>query len=238
MKHSPSLVIFLATTVVAQFGPPAPPPNAGCALIIPGPGRSSAFDHANGVFGDPNYPGYTENTCITYEAVNAAFASARDRVGLPATKEHFVTEDVSNLGTVVQEATRYVAKQYGLSKDAIANGLPLIDTTKTAIEGYCPDFLMTPKCEVERYRSVSGVCNNIEHPHWGAAMNAHHRFMAPDYADGISAPRYSRYILISYEGQWRLPNIVVPLRNRNCPITDPIVEMGVAPRTSSANGRI
>ena len=191
MKHSTSLVIFLATTVVAQFGPPAPPPNAGCALIIPGPGRSSAFDHANGVFGDPNYPGYTENTCITYEAVNAAFASARDRVGLPATKEHFVTEDVSNLGTVIQEATRYVAKQYGLSKDAIANGLPLIDTTKTAIEGYCPDFLMTPKCEVERYRSVSGVCNNIEHPHWGAAMNAHHRFMAPDYADGISAPRAS-----------------------------------------------
>lgn len=191
MKHSPSLAILLATTVVAQFGPPAPPPNAGCALIIPGPGRSSAFDNANGVFGGPNYPGYSENTCITYEAVNAAFASARDRVGLPATKEHFVTEDVSNLGTVIQEATRYVAKQYGLSKDAIANGLPLIDTTKTAIEGYCPDFLQTPKCEVERYRSVSGVCNNIEHPHWGAAMNAHHRFMAPDYADGISAPRAS-----------------------------------------------
>ena len=86
--------------------------------------------------------------------------------------------------------TRYIAKQYGLSKDAIANGLPLIDTTKTLIEGYCPAFLMTPKCEVERYRSITGVCNNIEHPHWGAAMNAHHRLLAPDYADGISAPRF------------------------------------------------
>lgn len=190
-------VALLATVVVAQFGPPPPssagggyPPNAGCALIIPGQGRNSAFDHASGVFG--GYPGaeYSDNTCITYEAVNAAFASARDRVGLPPASQKFVSEDVGNLGTVVQEATRYIAKQYGLSKDAIANGLPLIDTTKTIIEGYCPEFLMTPKCEVERYRSVSGICNNIEHPHWGAAMNAHHRFMAPDYADGVSAPRY------------------------------------------------
>lgn len=192
------LVILLATAVVAQFGPPPPGPsypsrdNAGCALIIPGPGRSSAFDHASGVFGGyPGQQGYSDNTCITYEAVNAAFTSARDKVGLPPSRTKFVTEDVSNLGTVIQEATRLVAKQYGLSKDAIANGLPLVDTTRTVIDGYCPAFLSTPKCEVERYRSVSGVCNNIDHPHWGAAMNAHHRFLAPDYADGISAPRYT-----------------------------------------------
>ena len=186
-QHSiPSLVILLATSVVSQFGPPA---QTGCALIIPGPGRSSAFDHASGVFG--HSPGFSENTCITYEAVNAAFASARDRVGLPTANSKFPSEEISNLATVIQEATRFVAKQYGLSKDAIANGLPLIDTTRTVIEGFCPAFLMTPKCEVERYRSVDGVCNNIEHPHWGAARHAHHRFMAPDYADGISAPRYS-----------------------------------------------
>ena len=184
MKHYPSLVILLASTAVAQFGPP---PNAGCALIIPGPARSSAFDNASGVFG--LNPGFSQSTCITYEAVNAAFAQAREQVGLPARTTKFPTEEIGNLGTVVQEATRFVAKQYGLSKDAIANGLPLIDTTKTVIEGFCPAFLMTPQCEVERYRSVTGACNNVEHPHWGAAMNAHHRFMAPDYADGISAPR-------------------------------------------------
>lgn len=186
-------LLVLATAAMAQFGhpPPAPAPSSsGCALIIPGPGRSSSFDHASGAFGYPSpSSGYSENTCITYEAVNAAFSSARDRVGLPPARSKFPTEEISNLGTVIQEATRYIAKQYGLSKDAIANGLPLIDTTKTIVESYCPAFLMTPKCEVERYRSVTGVCNNIEHPHWGAAMNAHHRFMAPDYADGISAPR-------------------------------------------------
>ena len=64
-------VAFLATVVVAQFGHnPAPSsssyPNAGCALIIPGPGRSAALDHASAAFGGPGYPsGYSENTCIT-----------------------------------------------------------------------------------------------------------------------------------------------------------------------------
>jgi len=179
-----------------QHPPPPPPPggsgdNSGCALIIPGPGKSSLYDHTNQLFGGrgPNYQG--ENTCITFEAVNSAFLSARDRVGLPPVKGKFSSHDVGNLGTVIYEASRYLAKQYALSKDAIANGLPLIDTTKSVVESYCPPFLMTPKCEVQRYRSVEGICNNLEHPHWGAAMNGHHRFLPPDYADGINAPRAS-----------------------------------------------
>ena len=191
-------VVLLATAVAAQFGPPPPSagnyppaPNSGCALIIPGPPRSSAFDHASSVFGGPGFQQpYNENTCITYEAVNAAFVSARDRVGLPRTSGKFAEiENVGNLGTVIHEASRYLAKQYGLSKDAIANGLPLIDTTKTAIGGYCPEFMLPVKCDVERYRSVRGTCNNLENPHWGAGREAHARFLPPDYADGISAPR-------------------------------------------------
>ena len=90
----PSLVILWATTVVdAQFGPP---PQAGCALIIPGPARSSAFDQASSVFGGPS--GFSQSTCITYEAVNAAFAQAREQVGLPAARTNFPTEEIGNLG--------------------------------------------------------------------------------------------------------------------------------------------
>ena len=100
-------------------------------------------------------------------------------------------QDVGNLGTVIHETARFLAKQYGLSKDAVANGLPLIDTTRTVVEKYCPPFLMTPKCEVERYRSIDGFCNNLNMPHWGAAKHGHHRFLPPDFADGISAPRAS-----------------------------------------------
>ena len=166
-------VITLASVALA-FGPPGPPAQypQGCALIIPA------------------YPSGSD-TCVTYEAVNAAFIQARDRVGLPPVTGKFDTDAVGRLGVVVHEASRILAAQYGLSKDAIANGLPLVDTTKSVIEGYCPPFLMTPECEVARYRSVTATCNNIEHPHWGAAMNGHHRFLAPDYADGISAPRAS-----------------------------------------------
>lgn len=177
------------TVVSAQFG--GPPSASGCALIIPGPPKSSLFDHANNVFGGRPAPFDAQNTCVTYEAVNAAFQSAKQQVGLPPVRGKFTGLDVGHLGTVIHETARYLAKQYALSKDAIANGLPLIDTSKSVIEPYCPPFLMTPKCEVQRYRSVEGICNNLEMPHWGAAMNGHHRWMAPDYADGISAPRAS-----------------------------------------------
>ena len=137
-------------------------------------------------------------TCITFEAVNAAFLSARDRVGLkPVNDGKFKADEVGALGTVIHEASRFLAKQYGLTKDAVANGLPLIDTTRTAIEPYCPPFLMTPECEVARYRSITGACNNLENPHWGAAMNGHERFINPDYADGISAPRANSQVVCS-----------------------------------------
>ena len=88
---------------------------------------------------------------------------------------------------------RFLAKQYGLTKDTIANGLPLIDTTATLIAKYCPSFLMTPRCEIQRwtngtkpnpgiidiadlrYRTTEGTCNNLENPNWGMAKNGHHR---------------------------------------------------------------
>ena len=56
---------------------------------------------------------------------------------------------------------RFLAKQYGLTKDTIANGLPLIDTTATLVAQYCPSFLMTPQCKIERcganLRSLSEI---------------------------------------------------------------------------------
>lgn len=52
---------------------------------------------------------------------------------------------------------------------------------------------MTPLCKVSRYRPTNAICNNVENPHWGAAMNGHHRFLSPDFSDGISAPKVSYY---------------------------------------------
>ncbi len=77
------------------------------------------------------------------------FPARRDSVGLPPLGREPDNEDLSNLGTVIQETTRYLAQQYGLSRDAVASGLALIDTSKTTIAEYCPDdFLRTPQCKV------------------------------------------------------------------------------------------
>ena len=71
---------------------------------------------------------------------------------------------------------------------------------------------MCRRCEARRYRDVEGLCNNLDNPHWGAAMVAHSRslsihclqlciyklsvmilsrFLPQAFADGISAPRIS-----------------------------------------------
>ena len=190
MNAFAALLVYFLAGQSAAFGPPRPG-GSGCALIVSGPPRSSAFDSASRAFGGPTPPYNPDSSCITYDAVNAAFERAKASEGLRPARGKFTSADVGNLGTVIHEASRYLAKQYGLSKYAVANGLPLIDTTKTIIESYCPPFLMTPKCEVERYRTIEGLCNNLNMPHWGAAMHGHHRFLPPDFADGISAPRAS-----------------------------------------------
>ena len=74
--------------------------------------------------------------------------------------------------------------RYSLPKDVVVNGLPLIDTTKTAIAKVCPAYLLSPKCEVKRYREYNGLCNNLEHPHWGASRTAFKRRLPPHYSDG------------------------------------------------------
>ena len=34
------------------------------------------------------------------------------------------------------------------------------------------------RCEARRYRDVEGLCNNLDNPHWGAAMVAHSRSLS------------------------------------------------------------
>lgn len=153
-------------------------PAAGCALLIPGSGK-------------PNQAGGRQSICITYQDVNDAFLDAKDRFGLSPVQGKFHNKEIAELATVIYETSRTLANQFGLSKDAIANGLPLIDTTKTVIRDFCPPYLMTPKCSIDRYRSVTGICNNLEHPDWGSAFVTHQRFLSPDYADGIETPRLS-----------------------------------------------
>ena len=65
------------------------------------------------------------------------------------------------------------------------HGLPLIATSKTSIAGFCPSHLTgREQCEVTRYRTIDGTCNNLQHPSWGSARTAFRRLLAPHYLDG------------------------------------------------------
>ena len=75
-------------------------------------------------------------------------------------------------------------RRYSLKPDVIINGLPLIDTSKTIIEQYCPYWLKKPKCEIKRYREYNGLCANPENPHWGATRSTFKKLIAPAYPDG------------------------------------------------------
>jgi len=159
-----------------------------CALLVPGLGKSSLVDRFNNI----NVRHEADETCITYESVNAAFETAKNKMRLPSTKKSTLTDsDVDHLANVIVETTRILAKQYGLPGDVIYHGLPLIDTTKTVIDKYCPAFLKDRECSAERYRTFNGLCNNLDNPYWGASLTAFRRLIQPDYSDAISIPRLS-----------------------------------------------
>jgi len=123
-----------------------------------------------------NLPGITgQETCITFDAVNKAFNTALEQNG-PLTQQATdkpAEEKAGELGQVILEASRILAQQYSLSKESISQGLPKIDSLRTVLNQYCPNELRAPSCEVLRYRSLSGVCNNLEHPLWGKVDTAH-----------------------------------------------------------------
>ncbi|CAG0890251.1 unnamed protein product [Darwinula stevensoni] len=158
-----------------------------CALIVSGPTSlvdlaDNALNSVDGHDGD--------RACITFGSVNRAFTKARQRFGLPAAhRRELDSNEVGAIGKVLLETTRIIAHRYGLAPDAIVNGLPLIDTTKTVVGQYCPYWLKKPECESKRYREYNGLCTNLENPHWGATRTTFKKLIAPAYPDGVDAVR-------------------------------------------------
>ncbi|KAK2721110.1 hypothetical protein QYM36_003402 [Artemia franciscana] len=140
----------------------------------------NSFEGSNGV-------------CITYADVNSAFYKARERLGYESPRKNsFETQEINQLAQVIEETTRILAHEYSLTNDAIYYALPMIDTSKTIIDKYCPDFLKSSNCEVKRYREYNSGCNNLEMSHWGSALAPFRRLIPPQYADGISKPRVAK----------------------------------------------
>ncbi|KAG8272476.1 hypothetical protein J6590_040631 [Homalodisca vitripennis] len=76
------------------------------------------------------------------------------------------------------------ARRFGLNGIEVEAALPRIDTSRTEIGSYCPQFLRRPrKCRPQRYRRHDGLCNNLDHPTWGAARTPFRRLVPPEYQD-------------------------------------------------------
>lgn len=67
-----------------------------------------------------------------------------------------------------------------------------ISLKRTPLEAFCPPR-ETPRCSpaTKRYRTHDGTCNNDRRPRWGSAQMPYHRFLPPDYDDGVEALRLS-----------------------------------------------
>ncbi|XP_022239815.1 chorion peroxidase-like [Limulus polyphemus] len=178
--------------------------SSKCALIlrrtsIQRYGRTPA--HPYGGFFDFLKPraflpsGPLENVCIRYSDVNRALAEAKHQIGYrhPPTINSLEPHPahIDKTGELVLATTKLLARQFQLSRDEIINGLPMIDTSRTDIWEVCPAHLKPLPCTMERYRTYTGVCNNMQHTSWGSTHSSFVRHLPPAYSDGISAPRVS-----------------------------------------------
>ncbi|XP_076326347.1 peroxidase-like isoform X1 [Tachypleus tridentatus] len=188
--------VLKQTPLIQNFAP-------NCAFIVGSPRVGSNFVDSGGLQYIANFvpnlklraPSAAGELCITYDDINNAIHEARRHVGHPHREIHQLSSDlpkpkhIASAALVLEEATRLLAQRYALSYDAIVNGLPQIDTSKTAVKEICPTFLKPVKCELSRYRTLTGMCNNLENPSWGSARSAMLRYLPPAYSDGISVPR-------------------------------------------------
>ncbi|CAG7818255.1 unnamed protein product [Allacma fusca] len=131
--------------------------------------------------------------CIPVDFINEAFATARHKVGLihpfsgPHIKHHH--EEIDKIGNALVETSRIIAAAYHLDWQQIYSDLPNLDIALTDIWEFCPVHFKHKVCKASRYRSLSGHCNNLKHPDWGATLVPFANILRPTRSDGISGPR-------------------------------------------------
>ncbi|XP_050308302.1 peroxidase [Anthonomus grandis grandis] len=165
--------------------------DSECALLLNGPSRSSQFDYTFNLLRGSTFDYTGPHTCITYDAINAAYLDARKRIAVAQPHGDWKPEDVATVGELLLDISINLAKTYGLSYENIERNLPLIDTSKTLIREVCPPYLSNVECRAGKYRRYDGLCTNLDHPTWGATNTPFTRLMGPLFADGMSEPRIS-----------------------------------------------
>ncbi|XP_065573256.1 uncharacterized protein LOC136035403 [Artemia franciscana] len=170
-----------------------------CALHLDNDGKSSLVDYSDLTLLGEGVNFHGPGTCITYGAVNKALKIAIEYTPLRRPDNEWSQDELATVGELFLEVSRILAKYYGLNPYQIIENLPLLDTSHTDLIHFCPDYLSPINCYPGRYRRHDGLCNNLEHPTWGARFTSFNRMLPPVYGDGISEPR------LGYDG-YPLPN--------------------------------
>ena len=108
-----------------------------------------------------------------------------------SSKIKVIAKNMSRVALIAEEATKYLAKRYGLNKNEITFGLPLADVRGTKLSTLCQIKVDFP-CQPGKYRAYNGYCNNVQNPNWGVSNRRYLRYLPPEYADGISVPRQKK----------------------------------------------
>ncbi|XP_034945626.1 peroxidase [Chelonus insularis] len=185
-----TVFLFLPLSVSGSFG--GEYNKNDCALILEGTKKTDAYDYTYNLLRG-NLPFVSDtNDCITYDAINEAYHEAIQKINVAQPyNDKWRAEDLATVGELLLDISTTLANRYGLTKDMIEKGLPLIDTSKTLIHNVCPGFLKAVECKPGKYRRFDGLCTNTDHPNWGSSLAPFARIMPPAFADGISEPRMS-----------------------------------------------
>ncbi|KAG5839962.1 hypothetical protein ANANG_G00210950 [Anguilla anguilla] len=108
----------------------------------------------------------------------------------PRTKAHIWAAEVLD-NTV--ELIREMVYTNTMTQPNITELLSVEDVETLLQASGCSAELRPPVCATDclsqRYRTITGECNNRQHPLWGAANTPYTRWLPPEYEDGRAAPR-------------------------------------------------
>ena len=83
-----------------------------------------------------------------------------------SSKIKVIAKNMTKVALVAEEASKYLAKAYNLTKDEVTFGLPLSDVRGTRLSTLCQIKVDFP-CQPGKYRAYNGYCNNVQNPNWG-----------------------------------------------------------------------
>ncbi|XP_059832356.1 eosinophil peroxidase-like [Hypanus sabinus] len=144
------------------------------------------------------------------ELVNAAYKTSRGRGKTAVHKDSILANDLLSFFKLPVAETRNAVRAAELMETTIElirqmvytqekifkNASDLLSTldlqTLAKITGCTTQLQMvtcSSSCLLDKYRTISGICNNRQHTHWGAANVPYVRWLPPEYDDGFSVPK-------------------------------------------------